>query len=197
MLSLIPIKFWFQNTHRVYTLCLNSARCVYVCVCVCMHVCVHPYLVIIQSNSDSELFNIYHPHTPTSPQLFLSEQGHVNTIAVVNHNEHMPWAYKKCSAVVFLIWVRGSSFRISSFLVKWPQPKLFENQRGFVKNGQIALAVAYSSSKDPIFQWTCVWPPAAWKKTKSPKSEGWPAIITWCELTSPLWALCFLSSKRS
>lgn len=56
----------------------------------CMHVCVRPYLVIIQSNSDYKLFNIYHPHTPSSPQLFLSEQAHVNTIAVVNHNEHMP-----------------------------------------------------------------------------------------------------------
>lgn len=62
-------------------------RCVYVWVC--MHVCERPYLMIIQSNSDSELFNIYHPHTPSSPQLFLSEQAHVNTIAVVNHNEHM------------------------------------------------------------------------------------------------------------
>ena len=38
--------------------------CVCVCVCVCMHVCVHPYLVIIPSNSDSELFNIYHPPHP-------------------------------------------------------------------------------------------------------------------------------------
>ena len=49
---------------------------VHTCVCslhLCMHVCVHPYLVIIPSNSDSELFNIYHPPhphiSPACPQL--------------------------------------------------------------------------------------------------------------------------------
>ena len=54
-----------RNTHRVYTWCLNSARCVYVCVWVCMCVCTHTwwlYCLILTLNSSTSI-------TPTPPHL--------------------------------------------------------------------------------------------------------------------------------
>lgn len=183
MLSLIPIKFWFHNTHRVYTLCLNSARCV----CVHMRVCGHPYLVIMQSNSDSELLNIYHPHPPHLPNCFLKLVNKAMGTHAVSTTMNICLERNSASAVVFLIWVRGSSFRIYSFLVKWPQPKLqaLWEPKQFHKNGQTALGVAYSCSKIPSSNGPACGHLLHGRKPRVLRVRADLAIITWCALASP------------
>ena len=147
MLSLIPIKFWFHNTHRVYTLCLNSARCV----CVCMHVCVHPYLVIMQSNSDSELFNIYHPHPPHLPNC--SSVNKAMWTQLLRSTTMNTCLELTRSAQLWFSWSESEGHLSGSTLSLWndlnQNSRLSENQSGFIKNGQIALGVAYSCSKIP------------------------------------------------
>lgn len=62
-----------------------------------VRVCTRPCLPVTQPNSDSETSssNICHPHTPHISLTVLSERGHVNMIAVVDHNEHMPWSLQE------------------------------------------------------------------------------------------------------